>query len=56
MDPMNDGDSRNRPSPMKNMLQSLMAEEQTWEWIKFIPRAQHTPMYEILASRLTGSE
>ena len=25
---------------MKNMLQSLMAEEQTWEWIKFIPRAQ----------------
>ena len=25
---------------MKKMLQSLMAEEQTREWIKFIPRVQ----------------
>ena len=25
---------------MKKMLQSLMAEEETREWIKFIPRVQ----------------
>lgn len=25
---------------MKKMLQSLMAEEQTREWVKFIPRVQ----------------
>ena len=38
---------------MKNMLQSLMAEEQTWERIKFIPRAQRIRNFSI---KIHGSE
>ena len=38
--PQSNGCVKQANGTMKRMLQSLMAENQTQEWVKFIPRVQ----------------